>query len=83
MRWRVESDIRANRYQNAMRRRDVTLDALDTSRLLSAGEVHVQRDTTPSAGRRAQDQINDAMKGELPAAWSEALKEYYRKLGQQ
>jgi hypothetical protein len=51
--------------------------------LLAAGEVHVQRDTSPTTDRRVQDQINDAMKGELPAAWTEALKEYYRKLGQQ
>ncbi len=80
---RVESDMHANRYVNAMRKRDVTLDALDTSRLLSGGEVHVQHDTTPNGSRKAQDKINDAMKGELPPAWSDALKEYYRKLGQQ
>ncbi|HWE04712.1 MAG TPA: hypothetical protein VG326_20060 [Tepidisphaeraceae bacterium] len=80
---RVESDIHANRYVNALRKRDVTLDALDTSRLLVGGEVHVQRDTTPGAMHKTQDQINDAMKGELPPAWSDALKEYYRKLSQQ
>jgi len=66
-----------------MRKRDVTLDALDTSRLMVAGETNVQRDTTPSASHKTQDKINDAMKGELPAAWSDALKEYYRKLGAQ
>ncbi|HWE96103.1 MAG TPA: hypothetical protein VG269_19220 [Tepidisphaeraceae bacterium] len=80
---RTESDLHANRYQNARRRRDVTLDALDTSRLLVGGEVHVQRDTTPAGSQKLNDQINDAMKGELPPAWSDALKEYYRKLGQQ
>ena len=79
---RVESDLHANRYVNALRRRDVTLDALDTSRLLVGGEVHVQRDTTPTTSKKNQEQINDAMKGELPPAWSDALKEYYRKLGE-
>ena len=29
---------------------------------------------------KMEDQIKDAMKGDLPAAWSEALKAYYRKL---
>ena len=29
---------------------------------------------------KMEDEINDAMKGTLPAAWSEALKEYYKKL---
>lgn len=80
---RVESDLHANRYNNALRKRDATLSALDTSRLMVAGETHVQRDTTPAPGQKSKDKINDAMKGQLPAAWSEALKEYYRKLGQQ
>ena len=80
---RVESDLKANRYVNAMRQRDVTLNALDTSRLLLGGEAHVQHDTSPTGSHKTHDKINDAMKGELPPAWSDALKEYYRKLGQQ
>jgi len=77
---RVESDIAANRYQMAMRRKDVLLDKLDTSHLLLDGRIHVQQDTTPSGNARMEQEINDAMKGELPAAWTEALKQYYKKL---
>ena len=81
---RVESDLNANRYQNALRRKDVMLDSLDTSRLLLGGEVHVKQDTTPTSSQQdPPGQINDAMKGELPPAWSDALKEYYKKLGQE
>ena len=80
---RVEADLNANRYVNALRHRDMTLDALDTSHLLLGGEVHVQQDTTPTVSTKVQSEINDAMKGNLPAAWSEALREYYRKLGQE
>ena len=80
---RVEADLNANRYVNALRHRDLTLDALDTSHLLLGGEVHVQQDTTPTVPTKTQNEINDAMKGDLPPAWSEALKEYYRKLSQQ
>lgn len=79
---RTESDLRANRYQTAMRRKDLTLDALDTSRMLTAGQIHVKQDTTPTISSKMQEQINDAMKGELPAAWGDALKEYYKKLSQ-
>lgn len=78
---RVESDLGANRYDTALRRRDVLLDAVDTSHLLLSGEISVQHDTTPASTRKDRQQLNDAMKGQLPAAWSEALKEYYRKLG--
>jgi hypothetical protein len=77
---RVEADLAANRYQTALRRRDVTLDAIDTSRLLAGGEMHVRRDTSPIGSRKTEQAVHDAMRGELPAAWSEALKEYYRKL---
>jgi hypothetical protein len=79
----VQSDLEANRYQNAMRRRDVTLDTLDTSRMLLGGEISVQHDTTPAGNAKLQTEIGDAMKGQLPAAWADALKEYYKKLGQE
>jgi hypothetical protein len=79
---RIESDIHANRYKNALRRRDITLDAIDTTRLMVSGQSHVQHDTTPMAGKKMHDKISDAMKGELIPGWSDALKEYYRKLGQ-
>ena len=76
----VESDLNANRYQNAMRRRDILLDDIDTSRMLLSGQINVQQDTTPTGNLKMQQDLNDAMKGELPPAWSDALKEYYKKL---
>ena len=78
---RVESDLNANRYDTAMRRRDVLLDSIDTSHLLLSGEISVQHDTTPAVMRKDQQDLNNAMKGDLPAAWSDALRVYYRKLG--
>ncbi len=80
---KVETDLAANHYSNAMRRRDLLVDSLDTSQLLLGGQVHVQQDTTPTVAQKTQQDINDAMKGDLPPAWSEALKQYYEKLGQQ
>ena len=56
------------------------LDAMDASRALIGGTIHVQHDTTPATSAKLEHDLNDAMKGQLPAAWSEALKEYYRKL---
>lgn len=80
---RVESDLKSNRYNNALRRRDVLIDSMDTSQLLLGGQVHVQSDTTPTVSQKTRQDINDAMKGDLPPAWSDALKQYYEKLGQQ
>ncbi len=80
---RVEADLQANRYQNVLRRKDVLLDSMETSRMLVGGEIHVQHDSTPQISSRMEDQIHDAMKGDLPPAWSDALKTYYEKLGRQ
>jgi hypothetical protein len=80
---RVESDLKANRYQNALHRKDVLLDDMDSSRMMLSGRIHTQRDTTPQTSRKMKEDINDAMKGQLPAAWSDALKEYYKKLSQE
>jgi len=61
--------------------RDVLLDDMSTSNMLVSGEVNVQQDSTPTTSLKMQHDLNDAMKGELPPAWSDALKEYYKKLG--
>jgi hypothetical protein len=45
-----------------------------------SGRIHVEQDTTPTTSLKTQQELNDAMKGELPPAWSDALKEYYKKL---
>jgi hypothetical protein len=79
----VESDLNANRYQNAMRQRDVLLDDLDTSQMLASGRVNAQRDTTPTTNLKMQKDLNAAMQGELPPAWSDPLKAYYQKLSAQ
>ena len=79
----VESALGANRYQNAMRQRDVLLDDLDTSRMLTSGQLNSQHDTTPTSNLKMQKDLNDAMKGELPPAWSDPLKAYYEKLSAQ
>lgn len=80
---RVEADLQANRYQNVLRRKDVLLESMETSKMLVGGEIHVQHDTTPQLSTKMEDQIHDAMKGDLPPAWSDALKTYYEKLGRQ
>ena len=76
----VETDLNANRYQNALRRRDVLVDDLDTSRTLLGSRVDVQQDVTPTTGMKLQKDLSDAMRGELPPAWSDPLKAYYKKL---
>jgi len=79
----MESDLAANRYDNAMRKRDFLVNNLQASRTLLSGQVHVEQDTTPTTSLQMQQDIHDAMQSELPPAWSEPLKEYYKKLAAQ
>jgi hypothetical protein len=79
---RTESDLAANRYQNVLRRRDVLLDELDTSRLMLGSRILVQQDPTAASPKLPPKDISAVWSGDLPPAWSEALKEYYRKLAQ-
>jgi len=80
---RVESDLQANRYNDALSQRDVLIESLEASRMLLGGRIHVQLDTTPQPSGKTRQEIDDVMKGQLPADWSEALKQYYRKLSDQ
>jgi hypothetical protein len=80
---RVESDLESNRYQTALRRKDILLDRMDTSKMLASGQIHVEHDTTPTLSSRMEDEIHDTMQGNLPPAWEGALKQYYEKLGRE
>jgi len=79
---RIESDLDANRYENALMKRDLLVDTLETDKMLLSGRIHVEQDTTPASTGKLHSDIDNAMKGDLPAAWSDALKEYYEKLSQ-
>jgi hypothetical protein len=80
---RAESDLEANRYNNAMHNTDIAVNELTTSSILLGGRIQVQVDTTPASSRREKKEIDDAAQGDLPPVWSDALREYYQKLSQQ
>jgi hypothetical protein len=79
---RVEEDLAANRYQNALRQRDVTVGALQQAHLLLTGKIEVQSDQSTAMPKYVRDDIADAMKGKLPAEYREALEQYYKRLSE-
>ena len=80
---RIESDLKANRYDNALASQNELLNDLQTSRLLLGSQIAVQEDQTPQPTDKLQQEINDVMRGQLPPAWSQPLTEYYRQLSSQ
>ncbi|MGA3066988.1 MAG: hypothetical protein ABSF29_09095 [Tepidisphaeraceae bacterium] len=79
----IESDLKANRYDNALALQDQLLDDICTSRLLIGGQISVREDTSPQPLDKMQEEIEDVMRGQLPPAWSQPLTDYYRDLSSQ
>jgi len=80
---RVESDLAANRYQNALRHSDEVVDDLTTSDILLSGGINVKADDSAAGPAHTSKDIQDAAQADLPAAWSQALRQYYQKLSDQ
>ncbi len=79
---RVRDDLANYRYQNALRRKDETLDALRQARIHAAGGIEVETDTTAHMPKYIRDDIADAMKGKMPAEYRDVLEQYYRRLSE-
>jgi hypothetical protein len=80
---RVKSDLEHYRYRNALRARDETVGAIRQTKLLLAGKVDVTADQSQTMPKYVRDDIADAMKGDLPEKFREALQQYYKRLSEQ
>jgi len=79
---RVQHDLANYRYRNALRQRDVLLSGLRRTRLLLAGKIDVTADATANMPKHVKDDIADAMKAKLPAAYRDVLKSYFQRLAE-
>ncbi len=77
---RVQKDLEAGRYRNALRRRRATLSALEQSKLMLSGDINVTADTAKAMPKYVRDDIADAMKGTLPREYEDVLRQYYQRL---
>jgi hypothetical protein len=80
---RVRSDLENYRYRNVLRSGAETLGVIRQTRMLLAGEVDVTVDESATMPKYVREDIADAMKGELPEKFRDALREYYRRLSEQ
>ena len=76
----IEDDLANSRYQNVLRRKNVMLRRLGDTRTLLQGEIEIQRDRSVGLPDYLQEDIKDAMGGELPREFEELLKGYYEVL---
>ncbi|MEN6452437.1 MAG: hypothetical protein ABFC96_18265, partial [Thermoguttaceae bacterium] len=77
----VEKDLKAGRYQNAVRQRDVLLEGLGNVKQYLRGEFEVRRDKTVNLPANVQKEILGAMGDPSPAGWEELNRQYFERLG--
>jgi hypothetical protein len=76
----VERDLRAGRYQNALRQRHVLVEGLGHVKEYLRGEFEVRKDTTANLPSDIQKQILGGMQDPSPAGWEELNRQYFERL---
>jgi len=77
---RVEEDLRAGRYQNALRQRKVLAEGLGNVKQYLEGEFELRQDATANLPSDVQKQILGSMKEPSPVGWEEMNREYFQRL---
>ena len=76
----VERDLKAGRYQNALRQRQVLAEGLGNVKQYLQGEVQTRQDTTANLPAPVQKEILGGMNDPSPAGWEEINRRYYQGL---
>lgn len=76
----VERDLRAGRYQNALRQREVLLEGLGNIKQYVEGEFTVRQDATANLPSDLQKDILGSVQEASPPGWEELNRRYFRRL---
>jgi hypothetical protein len=77
---RIEGDLKAGRYQSALRQREVLLEGLHGVKQYLEGEFQLRRDATPNLPAEVQKEILGSMQDPSPAGWEELNRQYFERL---
>jgi hypothetical protein len=76
----IERDLKAGRYQNALRQRGVLLDGLGDVKQYLEGEFQVRRDTTSNLPAEIQKELLGSLQDPAPVGWEELVRRYFERL---
>jgi hypothetical protein len=76
----IERDLKAGRYQNALRERKVLVEGLGNVKQYLQGEFVVKQDATVNLPTDIQKEINGSMQDPQPAGWKELNEQYFQRL---
>jgi len=77
----IERDLKAGRYQNALRRRQVMAEGLGNVKQYLEGEFEVRQDETANLPTDIQEEILGSMQDPSPVGWEELNRQYFERLG--
>ncbi len=76
----VERDLRAGRYQSALRQRQVMAEGLGSMKRYLEGEFEVRQDATANLPGDIQKELLGSMQDPSPAGWEELNRHYFERL---
>ena len=79
---KVQRDILAGRYQNALRQKNVVVDNLKDTQMLLNGEVRIRKDSSAAIPNEVQKGVLDALEKPMPKGYEDYLKKYYERLSE-
>ena len=78
----VERDVKAGRYQDALRQRRVLAEGLSNVKQYLQGEFEVRKDATSNLPTDVQKQILGSMQDPSPQGWEELNRQYFQRLSE-
>jgi hypothetical protein len=76
----IERDLKAGRYQSALRQRKVLADGLGNVKQYLEGEFEVRKDETVNLPTDIQKEILGSMQDPSPTGWEELNRQYFERL---
>ena len=76
----IERDLKAGRYQNAMRQRKLLSDGLGNVKQYLQGEFEIQQDNTVNLPGDIQKEILGSMQDPSPVGWEALNRQYFERL---
>jgi hypothetical protein len=76
----VELDLKAGRYQNALRQRPVLLEKMGNVKQYLEGEFQVKQDATSNLPADIQKELLNSMQDPSPQGWEELNRQYFERL---
>jgi len=76
----IERDLKAGRYQNALRQRQVMAEGLGNVKQYLEGEFEVRQDETANLPTDIQEEILGSMQDPSPVGWEELNRQYFERL---